>query len=502
MSNPVSHSVSNPGQEAFMSWTDRPLTVLGLSLSGTAVAEYALSKGARVFLSEMLPATPTNQPIRDRLQDLGCQVETGGHSGAVYTHATQVVVSPGIPPSSQVIRQLLMSGVEVISEVELAYRENRQQAEPAALIGITGTNGKTTTTTLLAQMLSDAEQHAMACGNIGLPLISCLLAHQEQAESQPPVWVAEFSSYQLAFSPTLTADIAIFMNLTPDHLSWHGSYQAYQDAKSSLFIGERSPQWVVLNAHDPVSHEIAAHTRAEVVWFSLQTPGAAHDIPSNAAHWIRLDANGEIRFALEKCQLPEQTLMNVCELQLLGAHNIDNVMAAAAAALLRGVAPEQIAQTCQQFRGVAHRLEHVATVTRRDGVPIAFYNDSKATNTQACMSALRAFGEQSVILLAGGREKGEPLEPWAEAVKASASTVIVYGEAAEHFQEVLVAGGLESVYRVDSLETATEKAFELSTGQPVLLSPACASFDQYKNFEERGRVFTELVYNIKERSDV
>ncbi len=489
------------------SWKDRPLTILGLSKSGLSVAEYVLAYGGRVFLSEVLPATPGNESQRKAFKALGGILEMGGHTKQVYTHSPQVVVSPGIPPSSPVINQLKISGLEVISEVEFAYRENaKRESHRAQWIAITGTNGKTTTTTLLSEILQASGNVAPACGNIGLPVITCINETQPGYES-PDILVAELSSFQLEFSPTLTADIAVFLNLAPDHLNWHGSLESYTRAKLRLFTGAQSPKWVVFNAEDPLAETLVQHTTANLFAFS-RNPDPSSNKAKAYENRIYVRADGMI--VLEPSGKQPVSYFNVADLSVKGVHNQDNMMAAMASAYLSGVSKEQIIATCLNFSGVEHRLEKV-TVIKTDqtdllkGEGVAFYNDSKATNTDATVSALQAFGNDPVILIAGGRDKNEPLERLTEAIDAHASSVILIGEAQVRFGDALREKGVGAeLYCSKTLEKAVEKAFSLScasgasTGNPILFSPACASFDLYKNFEERGQAFKRFVYNIKE----
>jgi UDP-N-acetylmuramoylalanine--D-glutamate ligase len=458
-------------------WHGKPLTVLGLSRSGAAVARYVAQRGGSVFLSETVPASPHNETLRNALSDLGVTVEMGGHSRRCFSHADQVVVSPGIPPSSEAIEQLRMSGKEVISEVEFAYR----QAPEIPWVGITGTNGKSTTTTLVSWILTQAGKNAPACGNIGIPVTDVI------HESVPDYLVAELSSFQLAFSPTLKSKVSIFTNFKPDHLDWHGSLEAYQEAKLKLFTGEQSPEWSVVLADDPVSQSIASRTRGQVLWFSRDQ------------HLVAQYAN---KAYLDECQnfviqldgKAPVILFPVDSLQLIGDHNYENVLASAAATFLLGIAPEVIARACQQFEGLEHRLEKVDVLGPQH---VVFYNDSKATNTDAAISALRAFKSRKVILIAGGYDKMTPLDDFVTAVQANAKSVILLGAAKERFAQAFEASGYQAVEFAEDLNAAIGKAYQRSDGQPVLFSPACSSFDQFKNFEERGKAFKAGVQALK-----
>ncbi len=455
-------------------WKDEPVTLLGLSKSGIAAATYLAHRGAKCFLSETTPAIPANKEQRAQLEALGVEVEMGGHSSKCFEHSDLVVVSPGIPPSSTILKELELSGKTIISEVELAYRETE-----TPLIGVTGTNGKTTTTTLISMILQASGKSAPACGNIGIPIISL-------AEDPHDYLVAELSSFQLAFSPTFKAKIALFMNFRPDHLDWHGSVEAYKMAKFALFIGAHTPEWCILNATDPVCREVGQRTHGKCLWFSQDL-----DSVSDFENYVGLDKDGNILIKLEK--QPIEKVLNVSQLKLVGAHNHENVMAATATCYLLGIPVEIMAQAASAFAGVEHRLEPVATLQG-----ITYYNDSKATNPDASLSALAAFSPRKVVLIAGGRDKKTDLQEFVDSVKRNTTHVVLLGEAAERFKLELQAAGYHSVTMVASLEEAIEKASSHATPEtPVLFSPACSSFDMFKNFEERGQAFKQAVLTLR-----
>ncbi|MCE3235495.1 MAG: UDP-N-acetylmuramoylalanine--D-glutamate ligase [Vampirovibrio sp.] len=462
-------------------WTGKPLTVLGLSRSGSAVARFVAKHGGKVFLSETTPASPQNETLRKELEALGVEVEMGGHSKQCFTHADLVVVSPGIPPSNEVLEQLRLSGKEVISEVEFAYR----QAGDIPFVGITGTNGKSTTTTLISWILTQAGFKAPACGNIGLPITDVI------NEQCPDYLVAELSSFQLEFSPTLKTKASVFTNFKPDHLDWHGSIEAYQEAKLKLFSGAQSPEWSVVLADDPVSQRIASKTEGKMLWFSRDQHLVAqyeHKAYLDDSQTFVLEVNGQAPFPL----------FAVDSLQLIGDHNYENVLASISIAYVLGVKPEVITKACQSFAGLEHRLEKVDAIGPRN---VLFYNDSKATNTDAAISALRAFKSNKVILIAGGYDKMTPLDDFVTAVQANAKSVILIGAAKERFAQAFEAGGYHSVEFAEDLDAAIGKAYHLSHGEPVLFAPACSSFDMFKNFEERGRAFKASVQALKAKNE-
>jgi UDP-N-acetylmuramoylalanine--D-glutamate ligase len=465
-----------------------PLTILGLSKSGVAVARYAQQHGWACLLSDTQPATAQNAAWRDELTALGVTLEMGGHGAACFHHADTVVASPGIPPHAPVMQQLILTGKTILSEPEWAWQQFANRPQPPRLVGITGTNGKTTTTTLLSAIFTAAGHYAPACGNIGLPLASLL-----DASPAPEVLVAELSSYQLHWSRQLRAEAAIFLNLTPDHLDWHGAMGAYEAAKARLFTAAQSPHWAILNARDPASHRYAQASDAQIVWFSndAQVP-----LPGLGSYGARFTCDHNLAFSA-----PDGTgwtLGHRDTLKLRGRHNIDNVLAAASAAWVMGVPPDVIRTACQAFSGVEHRLEHVCAWTLPDERTLHFWNDSKATNPEAAICALEAFDEEtpaSVVLVAGGRDKHGPLDAFSQVVQRRAAAAILFGEAQQRFAEALrpVVPVCQCNTLDEALALAIDEALHTSRVGHVLFSPACASFDQYDNFEARGRAFKALV---------
>lgn len=476
-------------------WQNRPVTVLGLSKTGIAAAKYLQAEGAKVFLSETLPATPGNEAVRNELTMLGIQIEMGGHTAQCFQHSDLVIASPGIPPSGSIIEQLEISGKTIISEVEFAYRETLLPGNQIPIIGITGTNGKSTTTTLISEILTAANFDAPACGNIGTPIVSLLNRH-------PDYLVAELSSYQLAFSPKLTAEIAVLTNLTPDHIEWHGSLDAYKKAKQRLVVGDQAPQWAVLNGTDAFCKEIAKQTTAKVLGFAVSVNAL-----TGFENKIYVDAKTQ-RVTIQIDGQSPMALFDIQDLKIIGNHNIENVLASVGVACLLDIDNDVITKACLNFKGLAHRLERIWFEKEKPPVTgIAFYNDSKATNPESAISALKAFPEsQPVVLIAGGYDKMTPLEEFAAEIKKHAAHVVLLGNAAARFNEALQKVGIVSIEISDEtgLQDAVNRAVHLSLSSsdlpyPVLFSPACASFDMFKNYEERGDVFKQTVQALLEK---
>jgi UDP-N-acetylmuramoylalanine--D-glutamate ligase len=480
----MTSSPSDKTSQNASSWRDKPLTVLGLSRSGVAVARYVAQRGGRVFLSDTAPASPRNEAWRQELDILGVTVEMGGHGGQCFSHADTVIVSPGIPLGSEVLEQLRLSGKTILSEVEFAWREVTE----ILLIGITGTNGKSTTTTLVSWILTQAGLDAPACGNIGIPVTDVI--NRPSGEALPDHLVVELSSFQLECSPTLKPAIAILTNFKPDHLDWHGSLEAYREAKLKLFTGVRSPRWSILPADDPIGPDAAQRTEGDVLWFSRHAASV-----QDKANKIYVNADNAL--VLELAGQPVISLLKVNELAIIGDHNVENVLVSAAAAYLSGIPAEQIAAACRNFQGLEHRLERLEPVRTVEAGDVLFYNDSKATNTDAAISALRAFKSRPVILIAGGYDKMTPLDEFVTEVQQHAKTVILIGAAKERFARALAEEGFDAVTFANSLQEAVAEALRISRGEPVLFSPACSSFDMFTNFEERGKVFKQAVQALR-----
>jgi len=451
-------------------WIDTNITILGFSLSGIAAAKYLAARGANCTISEKRDETPVDKEKIQELGKLGIKVEMGGHKEETILNAELIIVSPGIPPHSEVIKLAQNNNIQIISEIELAYKETDKP-----FIAITGTNGKTTTTKLVSEILANAGLNAPACGNIGLPPITLV-------DSNVDYYVTELSSFQIYSSKTFKPQIALFINYAPDHINWHGSEEAYFEAKASLFTGYKSPSWSILNACDPKVLDLKNRSSSKIVYFGREMPDTSVYIQKNK---IVYKSKGKI-----------ENIIDIKDVSLIGKHNYQNIMASIAVAKIVGIDTEVIKSTIANFKPPEHRLEYVDTIDDID-----FYNDSKATNCDSVICALNAFEDKQVVLIAGGRDKGTDLNDFVQSVKEHAVSVVLIGEAADRFQAALESSGYTCINRSESLEEAVDFAFALKSG-PVLFSPACASFDMFKNYEERGRVFKDYVIKKKTLSPV
>ena len=435
--------------------------VVGLGKSGVASALFLKAHGARVTVSD----TKTGDELHSEipvLLDHGITVETGGHGERTFQGQDLIVVSPGIPLDAPALVQARALGGSVIGELELAARFLR---EP--IVAITGSNGKTTTTTLTGEIMTAGGFSALVGGNIGTPAIA--LAERATPES---VIVLEVSSFQLETIHSFRPKVAVILNVTPDHLDRHRTFEAYVDAKARILENQQSADSAVLNAADPTCVALAARTKAQVFWFSRQK-----EVQQGA--WV-LDGNILFRDGAQ-----QREIMLVSEIPLKGAHNLENVLAAVCAGALMGCAADKIRQAVREFKAVEHRLEYVATIRGVD-----YYNDSKATNVDATIKALESF-PANIHLILGGKDKGSDYTLLNDLLRQRVKRVYTIGAAAAKIESQI--RGVEVVH-ADTLENAPRKANAVAEpGDVVLLAPACASFDQFNNYEQRGQVFKEIV---------
>jgi len=420
------------------------------------------SKGARVTVSD----SKTLEELKDqipRLLDEGIAVETGRHSERTFQNQDWIVVSPGVPLEGLPLKPSYRE--KVISEIELAA-----QFIPSRILAITGSNGKTTTTTLAGEVVKNGGFPTLVGGNIGTPAISLV----EEA-TEDTVVVLEVSSFQLETIRTFRPHIAVMLNITPDHLDRHGTFAAYRDAKARIFENQQADDFAVLNADDPNSLELRSRTRAQVFWFSRK------QVPEQGAYV----SEGRIFFCDPSSQ---REIMPVSDISLPGAHNLENVLAAVCAGVLADVEPGRIRKAVREFRAVEHRLEYVASLRG-----VAYYNDSKATNVDATIKALESF-PANIRLILGGKDKASDYRQLNDLLRERVKSVYTIGAAAGKIESQIQ--GTEVVH-AETLENAIRRAAAAAeSGDIVLLAPACASFDQFRNYEHRGKVFKEVVRSL------
>jgi len=443
--------------------------VVGLGRSGVASAFFLQDHGAKVTVSDSKSEAQLQNEIA-ALLDRGVSIETGRHGERTFRDQDLIVVSPGVPFDQPQLQHARTLGIPVIGEVELAFRFLQGR-----VIAITGSNGKTTTTTLVGEILVQSGKKTLVGGNIGTPVISLV------PQSTPDTLVVlEISSFQLETIQEFRPWIAAILNITPDHLDRHRTFQAYVDAKARLFMNQQATDFAVLNADDPtcVALQQEDRVKAPLAWFSRK-----HTLGDTTGAYVKDD---QIVYRQDG---REQPVLSRQDIQLKGAHNLENVLAAVSMGMLAGCAPQQIKKAVSEFRAVEHRLELVATVGG-----VAFYNDSKATNVDATLKALESFpGNVHVIL--GGKDKGSDYSVLNPLLRSRAKRAYLIGAAADKIGAQIQ--GSTTLVRSGTLERAVRQAFESAApGDIVLLAPACASFDQFDNYEHRGHVFKEIVLSL------
>jgi UDP-N-acetylmuramoylalanine--D-glutamate ligase len=444
---------------------NKRVLVVGLGKSGVASALFLKARGARVTVSDSKPQEQFGDEI-PTLLDHGIAVETGAHGERTFQGQDLIVVSPGVPVDAPPLVQARALGETVIGEIELAAR-----FFPGPIIAITGSNGKTTTTTLAGEIVAAGGHPTVVGGNIGTPAISLV-----ESATPETIAVLEVSSFQLETIQTFRPKIAVVLNVTPDHLDRHRTFAAYADAKARIFENQQADDFAVLNADDPTCEGFVGRTRAQVFLFSR-----AKEIKHGA-----YTRDGKILFRDSGGQ---REIMLVSEIPLKGAHNVENVLAAVCVGSLMGCAPEIISRTIRNFKAVEHRLEYVATIRG-----VEYYNDSKATNVDATIKAIESF-PANIHLILGGKDKGSDYSVLNDLLRQRVKQVYTIGAAAAKIESQIQ--GTAKIVHAETLETAVKRAaIEARSGDVVLLAPACASFDQFKNYEQRGRVFKEVVKEL------
>jgi len=451
-----------------MNFAGKKVLVLGAGVSGRAVSKILRQQGAGVLLSDAKETAAFNCDFSE-LTSCGVELALGRQDQALLTGVDYVVLSPGVSIYSPLVEQAKQQGLLVLSEIEVAY-----QLCPAPIIAITGTNGKTTTTTLIGEILKAAGRDAVVGGNIGLAL-----SQEVQKATTSSMVVAEISSFQLEAVVDFRPHIAVILNLTPDHLDRHRTMANYQAAKENIFRNQNESDYLILNYDDPIVRDMAARAAAQIFYFSRLT-----ELPEGI--FVR---DGVITVNWRGVM---QEICQTDEIKIKGAHNVENALAACAAAFISGVDNHTMARVLKEFPGVEHRIELVAEING-----VSYYNDSKATNPESAIKALESFPGH-ILLIAGGRDKNTDLTEFMRLVKERVDHLILIGEAAERFAAAAAAHDITQVHRAESLAAAVELAHKLARPpQVVLLSPACASYDMFNNYEERGRVFKALVNQLR-----
>ena len=442
----------------------KKVLVVGLGKSGLAAALFLRRRGAQVTVSDLRSAEVLGKEIPSLLE-AGIVVEAGGHGLLTFRRQDLIVVSPGVPLSTPELVQVRNLGLPIIGELELAARFLKGK-----VLAITGSNGKTTTTTLCGEIFSAAGLNPLVAGNIGLPVIDVVDQSTESAWS-----VLEVSSFQLETTESFHPHVAVILNITPDHLDRHGTFENYAAMKEKIFANQTGTDYLILNGDDSTVQQAASRTRSQVLWFSR----------SKIVRCGAFLLDGMVMFRPTEQEKPIPVLP-LAEIPLKGEHNVENVLAAVCAACVAKIPTQTIAQTIASFHAVEHRLEFVAAIHGVD-----YYNDSKATNVDATAKAIASF-PGNIHLILGGKDKNSDYTQLNALLRARVKTVYTIGSAAEKIERQI--SGVTRIIHTGTLEAAVDQAAgQAVAGDVVLLAPACSSFDQFENYEQRGKVFKQAV---------
>jgi UDP-N-acetylmuramoylalanine--D-glutamate ligase len=449
-----------------MDLRDKKVAVIGMGKTGRATAHFLAAQGARIAVTDEKPATTWGETLAE-LQRLPAELALCPYGPEVLSGAALVVPSPGVYPANPILQEALRRKIPILSELELAARFLR-----SPLLAITGTNGKTTVTTLIGEILRKAGKKVFVGGNIGAPLIGYVSGPQEADWA-----VVEVSSFQLQWAESFHPRIALLLNVTSDHVDYHGSFDAYRRSKESIFSRQTASDLAILNADESSTEALIGRLAARCQSFSsTRAVSRGMYLAKDKLVCVTADGGGE-EYPLEMIHLP-------------GRHNMENVMAAIMAARDCGCSPVDIVDAVSAFRGIAHRIEFAG---EKGGV--RYYDDSKGTNVGAVMRALQSFTEP-VLLLLGGRDKEGDFETLVPLIRERVRELILFGEAREKILARIgqVVPTREAATLKEAVATAAEQA---SPGDVVLLSPGCASFDEFRDYKERGKVFQELVRTLE-----
>jgi UDP-N-acetylmuramoylalanine--D-glutamate ligase len=449
-----------------MNLKDKKITIIGMSKTGKSTSVVLKNLGAEVFIMDK----KKREEIEDFsfFENLGVNIITGGHKKDILLNSYLIVLSPGVPIDLPEIEEAKISGIPVMSEIELAYQINPDMY----LIAITGTNGKTTTTTLIYEILKNSNKDVKIAGNIGIPLI-------EEIQEKNKIIVTEISSFQLEGIEKFRPKISVFLNITPDHLERHKSFEEYLRIKKRIFENQKSSDYAILNYDDEIVRNFKKEIIPKTIFFSSKKElGEGVFLKDNK---ILISISNKKYFVCE-----------VQDIKIRGEHNLQNALAAISASFLAGANIEKMSKTLKEFKGVEHRQEEVTEIKG-----ILFINDSKGTNPDSTIKAVHSYSSP-IILIAGGKDKNVSFKKLAEEIGKKIKFLIVLGETAEKIKNEFEKIGFSNIKKVKDLKEAVKSSFEIAEkGDIVLFSPSCSSFDMFKNFEERGKIFKDEVYKLK-----
>lgn len=452
-----------------MDLKDKNVLVLGLGISGVSTVKALDKLGANMVISD----TKSQEELKDyidEIKDIDVKYVLGTNK-VLLEDIDLIVKSPGVPLDLQIIKEAKTKDIEVITDLELAYRINPNRN----IIAITGTNGKTTTATLTGEYFKKAGYNTYVMGNIGVGVLWNMINSRDD-----DIFVIEASSFQLENTYEFKPKISLILNITPDHLNWHKTFKNYVNAKKKIFKNQGKDEYTVLNYDDPLLRDMKDEIKSNLIWFSVDKELSKGIYIEDG--YIVIDDGNEIK-----------KVVKTEEIKILGKHNLENALASVAVGWIMGLDIDIIRDVLKTFPGVEHRIEYVDTI---DGVK--FYNDSKGTNSDASIKAIEAVSSP-IILIAGGMDKGTEFDDFILSFNGKVKALVLLGETKEKIKETADKYGFEKVYLVKDMEEAVRKSFQLANrGDNILLSPACASWDMYHSFEARGEHFKGIVSSLKE----
>ncbi|WP_352418477.1 UDP-N-acetylmuramoyl-L-alanine--D-glutamate ligase [Proteiniborus sp.] len=451
-----------------MKLKDKNVLILGLAVSGVSTAKALDKLGSRITVTDMKSKEELKEQLKG-LKDIDINYILGSND-VDLGNIDLIVKSPGIPVDVPIIKAALEKEIEVITDIELAYRITNNK-----FIAITGTNGKTTTTALTGELLKNTGVNCHVTGNIGVGIL-----WEAVNSGEEDIFVIEASSFQLESTKNFKPQVSVITNITPDHLNWHKTFDNYVEAKKKVFINQQKGEYTIMNYDDLLLREIGKDIESNLIFFSASN---------------KLDKGVYV----DDCQiiindgLKTKRIMDCREIKIPGKHNLENALALVSIGWALDIDTEVIAKTLKEFEGVEHRIEYVDSISG-----ISFYNDSKGTNPDASIKAIEAL-KAPIILIAGGIDKGTGFEDFIESFNNKVKALILLGETKEKIKDTAISKGFSNIYIVDNIEGAVNKSFELAVpGDNILLSPACASWDMFKSYEERGKIFKQAVKNLRE----
>ena len=450
-----------------MNLSNKNILILGLAISGVSTAKALTKMGASIIISDMKKKEELKEYIEE-LKDFNVKYVLGSNDVDLET-IDLVIKSPGIPVEIPIIKKAESMGIEVITDIELASRISRNN-----MIAITGTNGKSTTTTLIGEIFKLSGKKAHVTGNIGVGILWEIVNSKEE-----DIFIIEASSFQLESTKNFKPNVSVIINITPDHINWHKTFDKYVYAKKKIFLNQNEDDYTILNYDDPIVRGFKDEVNSKVFFFSTD------NILDKGVYL-------EDGFIVVNDGINKLKVLKPSEIRIPGKHNLQNALASIAAAYVMGIDIKTIANTLREFSGIDHRLKYVDTINGMN-----FYNDSKGTNPESSIAAVKAI-DSPIILIAGGMDKESDFQDFVDSFNGKVKDLILLGETANKIKNIAISKGFNNIYIVDNMEGAVRKAYEVGEkGDNILLSPACASWDMYKSYEERGNDFIRAVKSIR-----